>query len=288
MVLCAASSHGQGIPQLAAVQPEKGDVVISPPTQPGVEERIARRVWIFLPAYNEELALPPLLNRLQAAMEAAKLDYHVVVVDDGSSDKTLEVAQRHAETMPLTVVVHEINQGLGAALRDGLTWATEQAEDHDVVVSLDADDSHDPALIEQMMQRIDEGAEVVIASRYRPGSEIHGVPWSRRALSYWGGWMFRILFPTRGVRDYTCGFRAYQAGVLRRALEHYGSGLFDQDGFQCMVDLLLKLRRLRPRPRFAEVPFILRYDRKVGESKMRVASTARKTIALLVRRRLGR
>ncbi len=247
-----------------------------------------RKVWIFLPAYNEELSLPPLLDRLKAAMEEAKLDYRVVVVDDGSRDQTLAVARRYGEQMPLTVVVHEVNQGLGAALRDGLIHAAGEAGAQDVVVSLDADDSHDPARIAQMVARIDHGADVVIASRYRPGSEIHGVPLARRALSYWGGWLFRALFPTRGVRDYTCGFRAYRALALHRALEHYGETLFDQDGFQCMVDLLLKLRRLRPRLHFAEVPFILRYDRKAGASKMRVANTARKTVALLIRRRLGR
>ncbi len=250
-------------------------------------DRQGRRVWIFLPAYNEELSLPPLLNRLAAAMEDAKLDYRVVVVDDGSSDGTLEVARRYAKEMALSVVVHEVNEGLGAALRDGLIWAVEHADEQDVVVSLDADDSHDPVRIAEMVRRIDQGADVVIASRYRPGSEIHGVPWRRRVLSYWGGWLFRLYFPIRGVRDYTCGFRAYRAASLNRALQHYGTDLFDQDGFQCMVDLLLKLRRLRPRLRFAEVPFILRYDRKAGASKMRVANTARKTVSLLIRRRLG-
>lgn len=97
--------------------------------------------------------------------------------------------------------------------------------------------------------------------------------------------LFRIVFPTPGVRDYTCGYRAYRAEVIQDAIQHYGNEFLNQDGFQCMVDILLKLRRRNLI--FAEVPFILRYDQKEGATKMRIGSTVRKTLSLLVKRRLG-
>jgi dolichol-phosphate mannosyltransferase len=92
----------------------------------------------------------------------------------------------------------------------------------------------------------------------------------------------RILFPM-GVRDFTCGFRAYRAPVIRLAFERYGERFVDQAGFQCMLDVLLKLRRFGWV--IGEVPMVLRYDRKGGASKMRVWRTARASLALLVRRR---
>lgn len=239
----------------------------------------------MLPAYDEEASLPPLLDGIAAALGGAELDYRVVVVDDGSGDRTVEVAEEHALRMPLEIVRHPVNLGLGAALRDGLTHAAARAAPGDAVVTLDADDTQPPSLIPGMVERLEEGADVVIASRYRPGSRVLGVPPLRRALSTLGGWTFRLLFPTRGVRDFTCGFRAYRASVLQEAIAAEGETLFDQDGFQSMVDLLLKLRRRGAR--FAEVPMVLRYDKKSGASKMRVARTIGNTLALVARRRLG-
>ena len=249
------------------------------------DDRRRQHVWIVLPAYNEEESLPALLDAIENAMLEARLTYRIVLVDDGSRDRTAEIAQQAAERMPLTFEQHEVNQGLGATIRDGLTRASELAEPGDVLVSLDADNTHNPHQILPMVQKVREGFDVVIASRYRDGSRIRGVSLFRRALSYWGGWLFRLSLPIEGVRDYTCGFRAYRAGALADALADHGPGFFEQQGFQCMVDILLKLRR-RPLL-FTKVPLILRYDLKGGESKMNVGSTIRDTLLLIVKRRFG-
>lgn len=136
-----------------------------------------------------------------------------------------------------------------------------------------------------MGRMIQEGFDVVIASRYQPGSRVLGVPWFRRIMSFSASWLFRILFPTPGVRDFTCGYRAYRAGALRKAIDHYGPSFVDQTGFQCMVDIILKLRTMDVI--FGEVPMLLRYDLKGGGSKMRVYKTAKSTLLLLVKRRMG-
>jgi dolichol-phosphate mannosyltransferase len=104
-------------------------------------------------------------------------------------------------------------------------------------------------------------------------------------MSRGAAWLIRVIFPISGVRDYTSGYRAYRVEPLRRAVAFYGDGFIDQAGFQCMADVLFKLSRLDLI--FGEVPMLLRYDRKGGESKMRVASTAGNTISLVLRRRLG-
>lgn len=244
-----------------------------------------QHVWFVLPAYDEEASLPALLASIEEAMIEAGLVYRVLVVDDGSRDSTAEIARKAAQHMPLVLEQHEVNMGLGATIRDGLIKACELAQPGDVLVTMDADNSHSPHLVVRMVERVREGIDVVIASRYRQGSRIRGVSMVRRALSYWGGWLFRVVFPTLGVRDYTCGFRAYRAGVLIDVVHEEGAGFFDQDGFQCMVDILLKLRR-RPLL-FDEVPMVLRYDRKEGASKMNVGRTVKNTLLLILKRRLG-
>jgi dolichol-phosphate mannosyltransferase len=239
-----------------------------------------------LPAYNEAATLPELLAAIDRALFEAGLAYGVVLVDDGSGDDTAEIAARAAATLPLHLERHPVNLGLGATLRDGLLKAAELADSGDVVVTMDADNSHSPGLIARLVSAVREGHDVVIASRYRPGSRVVGVPLARRALSFWGSWLLRLCFPIRGVRDYTCGYRAYRAALWQRVVARDGAGFFEQDGFQSMVDILLKLRRERDLL-FGEVAVILRYDRKEGPSKMRVLATIRKTLALLDRRRLG-
>lgn len=150
---------------------------------------------------------------------------------------------------------------------------------------MDADDTHAPSGIIGLVSGIDRGHDVFIASRYQEGAVVVGVPWSRRFLSYAASLLFRTIFPIRGVRDFTCGYRAYRADVLRQAALRYRQDFVNQDGFQCMVDVLLKLSRMNLR--FGEAPLILRYDRKGGKSKMKVFRTVRKTLVLLLKRRIG-
>jgi dolichol-phosphate mannosyltransferase len=177
------------------------------------------------------------------------------------------------------------NQGLAAAIRTGLNAAAARSGPRDVIVTMDCDDTHPPRLIPQMLDHINDGRDVVIASRFQPGAKVVGVPASRMIYSIGAKWMFQVLFPIHGVRDYTCGYRAYRAEAIRAASAMYGDQLITETGFSCMADLLLKLRRLPLE--MSEVPLELRYDRRGGGSKMRVFRTIRQTLMLMVRRRLG-
>jgi len=243
-------------------------------------------VIVTLPAYNEAATLPRLLVAIREAMEESQIAYRVIVVDDGSTDGTAKAARDTAALgIPLSVVSHETNRGLGEGIRTGLVQALADATDKDIIVTMDSDNTHGPGLIVRMVRNIREGNDVVIASRYRPGARIKGVPGYRRVLSRVASILFRVVFPTPNVRDYTSGYRAYRAGILRKAFETYGQEFVAQSGFSCMVDILLKLRRLDAI--ISEVPMVLRYDLKEGVSKMLVVRTTLDTLALMVRRRIS-
>ncbi len=242
-------------------------------------------VIVTLPAYNEEETLPTLLDRIREAMEENLIEYRVIVVNDGSTDGTGEMVDRMRDTMPITRIDHEQNRGLGEAIRTGLLAAIEGAKDRDIIVTMDSDNTHTPGLIARMVRGIREGNDVVIASRFQPGAHVRGVPLHRRALSRSGSLLFRLAFPTPGVRDFTSGYRAYRAGVIRQAFDTYGGAFVAESGFSCMVDILLKLRRIEAI--ISEVPLVLRYDMKYGASKMLVLRTTIETLQLLISRRLG-
>lgn len=244
------------------------------------------RAIIALPAYNEEQSLPPLLEAIDAALTAVGQPYEVIVVDDGSKDDTALVVSRATFSLPVRLVQHEKNSGLAAALRTGLEEAVEAAGPDDVIFTMDADNTHPPDLMPRMMEMIADGHDVVIASRFRSGSRVVGVPLHRNLLSLGARALFSVAFPIRGVRDYTCGFRAYRSEVLREALARHGESFVSEQGFSCMVDVLLKLRPLKLK--MGEAPLVLRYDQKGGVSKMRVARTAWQTLSLIARRRFTR
>lgn len=242
-------------------------------------------LWFLLPAFNEEENLPPLLGDLAATIAAwgpGAPAVRVVVVDDGSTDGTAKAALSVAG-LDVEVVPHGRNRGLGAAMRTGIEHVLARGRPEDLLATMDADHTHPPELLPRMVQCARDGADLVIASRFQPGAEIHGLDLLRRLVSVCASWILRVLFP--GARDYTCGYRVYRLSLLAWGRRRYGRHFLNQQGFSVMVDLLLKLRR-RAR-RIEEVPLTLRYDRKRGVSKMKLARTTGTTLRLIVRRLRG-
>jgi dolichol-phosphate mannosyltransferase len=239
-----------------------------------------RRIFIGLPAYDEEIALPRLLARIEAFGKSSAEPVKVVLYNDGSSDNTVPIAREWQGRLPLVIIDGVINKGLGAGLRALVSYAAANANDHDALVVMDCDDTHDPAQIGDMMRHLAAGADVVIGSRYVRGALVHGVPPLRRVTALGAAGLFKLIHPVRGVWDYTCGYRAYRVGALQAAARRYGDTLVAERGFACMAELLLKLNAVGAR--FAEVPLQLHYDQKPTATKMGVGSNMRRMLALLV------
>jgi dolichol-phosphate mannosyltransferase len=227
-------------------------------------------VAIVLPAFNEEKDLPALLLRLRENLAAKPFRYEVVVVDDGSSDRTAELAQEASTLMPLRLIQHKVNEGIGAAMQSGLSAAVDTAE---AVVVMDADNTHDPFNIQAMVAELEKGeAHVVIASRFQKGSVVMGVPHYRRLLGWASSQAMRFLAPFPYVSDYSTGFRAYRSSILRRlALVRGRDKMVEKRGFESRLELLLKLRDVGACA--AEIPGTYRYDLKSGTSKFPLCRT---------------
>lgn len=240
------------------------------------------RITLALPAYNEAACLSALLRRARTALNRIGLPWDIVVVDDGSTDETAAIADGAAESNPhIHVIRHDGNRGLGPAIVTGLQRALEfSAEPGALIVTMDADLTHSPDVIESMIRAAEEGADLVIASRFQPGSTQQGVNAFRRLLSFGARQVFRWGIGLPGVRDYTCGFRAVRASWVARGFEHYGrEGLIVRRGFACTDEVLIKLALLGLVIR--EVPFDLRYDLKRGASKIPLGVTIVETVALV-------
>ncbi len=243
-----------------------------------------RRVSIGLPAYNEEIALPRLLQRIELLSASAQKPITVVLYNDGSTDSTGAIARQWQERLPLILLDCPRNKGLGAGLRALVRYVVEIACDEDMLVIMDCDDTHDPAQVIEMMRLVEEGADAVIGSRFVRGALVRGVPPLRRITALGAVALFKLIHPVRGVRDYTCGYRSYRVSALKRASDTFRTKLIEESGFTCMPELLLKLNALGFR--FSEVPLQLRYDLKPTASKMSVRNNIGRLLRLLIDFRL--
>jgi len=240
-------------------------------------------IIVVLPAYNEASSLSDLFNSFCEAIEEEQKPFRVILVNDGSTDNTGEEALKFKNKIDINVISHLENKGLAEAIKTGLLHAIEISSERDIIITMDSDNSHLPGLIFRMARMIREGNDIVIASRYQRGARVRGLSAYRRFLSFMGAFLFKIMIPIRGVRDYTCGYRAYKAPLLKKAFKEYGNEFISEPGFSCMVDILLKLRKYYPI--ITEVPLVLRYDQKKSKSKMAVGKTVKETLWLLLRRR---
>lgn len=242
------------------------------------------KLTVVLPAYNEEENIETMVDRWQQMRNVLADQYglklQIVVINDGSRDRTGEIAERlEKEHDNFTLVNHQQNKGLGEAVKTGIAYFIGECEDSAYMCLMDCDNTQDPVYITSMLDRSGEtGADVVIASRYQKGAEVKGVSGIRLLMSGGARYVFIALLQVPHVKDYTCGYRLYNRKILTSASERFGEKLVAESGFTCMVELLYKLYCCGAA--FSEVPFALRYDYKKGASKMAVLKTAANSIRL--------
>ena len=231
------------------------------------------KLWIFLPAFNEEESLRRLLPKFRdVSTRLPGYESVVFVVDDGSSDGTSRITREAAASQAVELLVHPINRGLGETERDGFEFLAAHVADDDLVVRLDCDDTHEPEYIVSLVDKVNEGFDVVNTSRFQPGGYQKGVNWYRGGISRAANLFMKIMFGMPGIKDFSCGFRAYRGKLVKDSVGVFGNSLLQMRGFgfTSTLEIIVKLHLLGAK--FAEVPFGLRYDQKASESKM-VSST---------------
>ncbi|MBA2240969.1 MAG: polyprenol monophosphomannose synthase [Solirubrobacterales bacterium] len=234
--------------------------------------------WLVLPTYDEAENLERIVASIRAVLPAG---VGILVVDDASPDGTGEIAVRLATTDPaIRLLQRHAKLGLGPAYVAGFWRVLEEGAE--VVCQLDADGSHDPAELPDLIAALAD-ADLVIGSRYVAGGRIEDWGALRRGVSRLGGiYASRLL--GMGVRDPTSGFRAYR----REALEAIGLDAVEAKGYAFQVEMTH--RALRHGMRVVELPIVFR-DRSRGRSKMtpRIALEAAWRIpAMRLARRSGR
>jgi len=214
------------------------------------------RIAVVVPTYNEADNVPALAE----ALLGIEPQVEVVIVDDGSPDGTGDIADKIAAEEPRFHVIHRTGQrGYSISSKEGMEYCL--ANGFDLVCTMDADLSHDPAVLPRMVAAVEAGADLAIGSRYTEGGSIQ-VDWGpmRRAVSQSGSAYARIMVGTP-VRDCTSGYRCYRASVLRKVRIHE----IRSEGYSFLIEMLAALRDLQAT--IVEVPIVY-VDRQRGSSKI--------------------
>lgn len=216
---------------------------------------MANDTLVIIPTYNEVENLPLIVGRVLAAQDGVD----VLVVDDNSPDGTGAKADELAAEHDEVNVLHRAGrEGLLAAYRDGFRWGLER--DYQVFVQMDADGSHAPEELGRLLGAIDDGADLVIGSRYIDGGEVKNWPKNRYLLSKLGN-EYIALALGGDVKDMTAGYRAFK----RETLEALDFDALSGKGYIFQVEVAHKAEQLGFDVREVPVTF---EDRKLGESKL--------------------
>ncbi len=227
-------------------------------------------ILFVVPAYDKEQNIGRLIEEIHRFTRSKNYSYRLFVVDDGSRDRTAQVVLTESKLYPVTLISYRPNRGVQEAFRRGFHAALSEAKETDLIVTLEADGTADREILPVFMEKIAQGFDVVVASYYAKGGSVEGTVCHRKLLSLAGNFFIRHFLRIKGVRTYSSFYRIYKPAALRKVLELHGD-FFEEKGFACVVELLLRLDRAGFR--IGEVPMILKGSARIGKSKMKVFQT---------------
>ncbi len=232
-------------------------------------------LFVVVPVFNEAGNLERLFSSFRSLIQQYLNRYQVkiVFIDDGSTDGTPALAEKLSVGIDFVMLVHEINRGPGKAFATAFKYLASCLEDEVWVVTLEGDNTSRSELISQMFQRSSEGFEVILASPYMYGGEIVNTGSFRIILSNIANTFVKEFLEIHGIHTVSSFFRLYRASALRKLQQYYGNQIVERTGFECMVEMLMKMTYLHHS--ISEVPMVLDTKQRIGKSKMKIFKTVR-------------
>ncbi|MBN1526123.1 MAG: glycosyltransferase [Candidatus Omnitrophica bacterium] len=224
-------------------------------------------VYLIIPAYNEERNIAQLVRNTREAMSLIGLSYRIYIVNDGSTDGTSRLIAELAHEAPVTEIKFDANRGVDQAFKAGFEEVFNEARPGDIIVTKEADNTSDHAILKKMIEHVLAGYDVAFASCFAPEGRVENSSLDRHILSFGANALLKIFFPVKGINTYSSFYRAYDAMRIKAALKAYEGRMFEEKGFVCMVEMIVKLSRLPLK--MVEVPMVLRCNKREGMSKLR-------------------
>ena len=243
-----------------------------------------KTMYVMLPCYNEAQNIGQLLEeweKQRSQLETEKIKLKINVINDASTDNTKDIViEKKNKYDNIDLIEHKENKGLCGGINTAVNYFNENATNGDLLVIMDGDNTQNPKYVHSMLEKINQGNDCVIASRYQEGAKVKGLAVHREKLSDIAKIYYEKVLNINGVKDYTCGYRIYTYNIINKVIESFGKEVVKEKSFACMMELLYKISRVNAK--IDEVPFELRYDNKNGTSKMKVFTTMRRSITTAI------
>jgi len=228
---------------------------------------------IIIPVFNEEKNIPGLLNSLEVLRNEISSEFalEVIFVDDGSSDNTSKLILSADARYKITLLKHQQNLGPGAVFATAFNALAPRLTKEDWVVTMEGDSTSRIDTLIHMLQRRKEGYDVILASPYAYGGGIVNTNLFRVILSHCANGFLKGLLGIHGIHTMSSFFRLYSGRAIRMLQKHYGDGIIETSGFECMAEMLMKMICLKLN--ISEVPMELDSSCRQGKSKMKITKT---------------
>ncbi len=225
-------------------------------------------IYILVPSYNDSQNFQSLFKDIADTLK--NIRYKIIIVDDGSLDKTVQVIKKLSKKYPLTRIGYRENKGPGYAFQVGFGYLIPKLKQTDIVVTMEADNSCDLSILKKMLSECNK-YDIILSSPFAKGGKFLGIDKKRKVLGEAANFIDKIVFRIKGINTYSSFYRAYRADILKKAQKSYKSSLIIENGFSAVVELLIKLSKLNAT--FFEIPATLDWRKRKGKSKMKVGKT---------------
>lgn len=232
-----------------------------------------QNLYLIVPVFNEEGNLERLFKSFKSINSTFNEKYHLqfILVDDGSTDGTAQKASSLANELDFMLLRHEVNLGPGKAFGSAFDYLANKVTDQDWVVTMEGDNTSRIEILELMFKRKDEGYEIILASPYMYGGGIINTTPIRTFLSNMANVFVKEFLGIFGILTVSSFYRLHHGTVIKKLQKHYGPEILELAGFECMVEMLLKMIYLQTT--ISEVPLLLDTNLRIGKSKMKILRT---------------
>ena len=245
-------------------------------------------IKIILCAFNEAKNIQKLIPSIIHEFELMQREFEIIFCLDCSTDNSVEIIENFKNKCAITILPIDNQRGLGLAYKKAFLHVIFNAKPDDLIVSFDADCTHNPSQLKDMIRVFEEkNLDFMVASRFVNTSSIAHFPFYRKLISLSISLFLQTFFPIKNsqnkIKDYTSGYRIYKNNILQKLYKKLGINLITETDFTCLIEILIKLSQQNLLKDFEEYPIQYEYGEKIGASKLRLSRNFYRLIILSIK-----